>query len=79
MTLVLQIAAGLTPETDDAIKKILSSGGLTRQATSKSNGADTFYYYRREGEHDVGPIIKALMRLPGVVSAYVKPEGVPPL
>ena len=79
MTLVVQTAAGSKPETRTAIARILSSSGFNEQETSVSTGAETFYYYSKKDQLDANPIVDALMRLPGVVAAYVKPDGTPPI
>jgi len=79
MTLVLQTAADTKSETRAAIAHVLSSRGFSQQETSVSAGADTFHYYSSKDRQDAKPVIEALMKLPGVVAAYVKPEGVPPI
>ncbi len=79
MTLVLQTAAGVNPESDDAIRQTLLRHGLNQRENSESIGTATFHYYAAGTEKDAKAAINALMRLSGVVAAYLKPEGVPPM
>jgi hypothetical protein len=79
MTLVLQTAAGVNPESDDAIRQTLLRYGLNSRKTSEPIGPATFHYYAAKKEQDANAAIHALMQLPGVVAAYLKPEGIPPM
>ena len=79
MTLVLQTAAGVNPESDDAIRQTLSRYGLNSRKASEPIGPATFHYYAAPKEREAKAAIDALIQLPGVVAAYLKPEGVPPM
>ena len=79
MTLVLQTTVGTKPETDDAIREVLSRFDVREQNPPVTFGVDTFSYYRVDGGQDTKALVRELMQLPGVAAAYIKPWGAPPM
>ena len=79
MTLVLETAPGISPESDAAISAVLSQYNLRCHEPSLRFGAHTIYYFQVPGGEDASAAAAALAALPGVTGAYVKPEGMPPI
>lgn len=77
MTLVLQTTVETKPDSDDAIRAVIERYGLQPEEAPVSFGVDTFTYYRVGNHLDVRAIIRELMELPGVASAYIKTGGTP--
>jgi hypothetical protein len=79
MALVLHVSSDMRPEMAEAIQRILSSNGFKRQGESVSAEDHDILYYAREGTQEIDPIVNSLQRMPGVLAAYHKPEGIPPI
>lgn len=79
MTFVLQTASGVDPEVDPAIQAVFSRFRVQQQDPPLHFGQDVMHYYDFDEAQNSEALIQELLRLPGVLAAYIKPMGTPPM